>query len=112
MNDFKVGDRVRLVYTTAEDYPPVGTEGVVAVTGLGVTFPIDVQFDGYPHGRYPVRLSEIRKVEGDVWEVKWRDGFVEGFSTAETNADILSAVQYILESNYPLEITITKRSGR
>lgn len=49
---------------------------------------------------------------GDVWEVKWRDGFVEGFSTAETNADILSAVQYILESNYPLEITITKRSGR
>jgi len=43
------------------------------------------------------------------WDITWRDGFVDGFSTAETDEDVAYHVEYILEKNYPIEIKITLR---
>lgn len=43
------------------------------------------------------------------WNITWRDGFVEGFSTAETDADVAVSVAYILQKNHPIEIKISLR---
>jgi hypothetical protein len=44
-----------------------------------------------------------------TWEIRWRDGFVEGSSFADDDADLVYCVDYILRKNHVIEMKIIRR---
>lgn len=62
MDDFKVGDKVK-VLSAPRNFPiKAGEEGVIVRTGMGTSYPVDIAVEGQPRS-LPMALNEIERVE-------------------------------------------------